>query len=139
MNLPGIRTVMKAADEEISKNVHAAIDEARKFAEDIPLKGLSPEDMHAIEQRGLDICKTRLADIEAEISRLQGEAANTRAIINASVAKVEVLAKHLKDTANKAMASAKLSGTSAPASTLPPTFGGLPIGASKTGEGEDEH
>jgi hypothetical protein len=94
--LPGIRTAMKAADEAIGASVEQALAAADEFIEEIPLKGLSPERMHAIEEKGVLLCKQRLASIEAEISRLEGEKSNTAAIIAAGTAKLNLLELHLR-------------------------------------------
>lgn len=128
--LPGIRTAMKAADEAIGASVEQALTAADEFIEEIPLKGLSPERMHAIEEKGVLLCKQRLASIEAEISRLEGEKSNTAAIIAAGTAKLNLLELHLR-------------GMEKPTDQAPAKTNGLgmsiPPGASKTGEGEDEH
>lgn len=100
--LSGIRSRVKAIDEQLAAEVTNALSEATAAIDDIPLKGIVPAAMRAIEERGLAICKTRLAEIKAEIRRLEDEAANTEAIIAAGVAKVEILMKHEKGQAEKA-------------------------------------
>lgn len=90
----GIRSRVKTIDSAIGAEMAAALEAATDTIEDIPLKGLIPATIREIEQRGLALCKERLADIQAEIRRLQAEEQNTTAIIAAGVAKIEILAKH---------------------------------------------
>ena len=97
MNLPGIRTAMKAADEAIGQNVAAVESALSEFAAEIPLKGLNVQRMHDIEEKGVSLCRQRLADLQAEIQRLEGEAKNTAAIIEAGVLKLDTLKKYLGD------------------------------------------
>lgn len=95
MSQTGIRAAMAAVDKDIADSVDKALSAADDFAQEVPLMGLSPQRMHDIEEKGVALCKERLGKIEAELERLAGEAANTKAIIAAGSLKLEMLKKHL--------------------------------------------
>lgn len=86
-----IRQAMAAVDADIAASVTDLGHALNEFADDIPLKGLSVENMLAIEKRGLELCRARLADIETEMARLSNEHSNTAAILGAALGKVKSL------------------------------------------------
>jgi DNA replication initiation complex subunit (GINS family) len=94
--IDSIRSRVRSFDERVGAELTSAIEAATEVIDEIPLKGIIPAAMRDIEQRGLEICQQRAVEIELEINRLRGELLNTKAIIEACLAKIDVLSKHEK-------------------------------------------
>lgn len=86
-----IRQAMAAVDEEMKKTVAEVGQALDEFKDDIPLRGLSVQRMHDIEEKGLKLCEARFNDIKAEIERLTAEARSTETIMVSIKAKLAAL------------------------------------------------